>query len=109
MGGEGLSILGGAGIYRLADLASYLGFDTFTAASTFGISTGGIGFALIGISVDFAFLVNHFDKKHSEKSRNKKEIKSFDDKLKAPNNKERKFYNNFSKDLNGYLNKKIIN
>ena len=52
--------------------------------------------------------MNHFDKKHSEKSRNKKEIKSFEDKLKAPNSKEREFYNNFCKDLKEYLNKKII-
>ena len=52
--------------------------------------------------------MNHFDKKHSEKCRNKKRLKSFEDKLKTPNNKAREFYNNFSKDFNEYLNKKII-
>ena len=108
IGGGSLAILGGAGIYGLAGLASYFGFGTFTAASTFGISTGGIGFALVGVGVGLAFLVNHFDKKKSEKSVNKKDIKSFEDKLKDPNSKEREFYNNFSKDLNKYLNKKII-
>jgi hypothetical protein len=108
IGGGGLAILGGAGIYGLAGLASYFGLGTFTAASTFGISTGGIGFALVGVGVGFAFLVNHFDKKHSEKYGNKKELKDFEDKLKDPNSKEREFYNNFAKDLNEYLNKKIV-
>lgn len=108
IGGGGLAILGGAGLYGLAGLGSYLGFGTFTAVSTIGISTGGIGLALMGVGVGFAFLLNHFDKKSSEKHSDKEDMKNFEDKLKDPNSKEREFYNNFSKDLNEYLNKKIV-
>ena len=53
--GGGLAILGGAVIYGLAGLASYFGFGAFTAASIFGISTGGMWFALMGIGFGFLF------------------------------------------------------
>lgn len=107
IGGGGLAILGGAGIYGLAGLASYLGFGTFASASAFGIGTGGIGFALVGIGIGFAFLANHLDKKKSEKYSDKDSNKQFEDKIKDPNSTERVFFNNFIENLSEYLKQRI--
>ncbi len=61
--GGSFAILGGVGLYGIAGLASYLGFGSFASVSVFGIGTGGVGFALVGIGVGFSLLLNHFDKK----------------------------------------------
>ena len=109
IGGGSLAILGGAGIYGLASLASYFGFGGLaTSATAFGIGTGGIGFALVGIGIGFAFLVNHLDGKKHEKQLDKEGMKSFEDKLNDPKSMEREFYNIFIENLNNHLNQKLI-
>lgn len=56
-------------------MASYLGFWIFALVSAFGIGTGEVSFALVGIRVGFSLLFNHFDKKKDEKIGDKKVIK----------------------------------
>lgn len=108
LGGGGLAVLGGAGIYGLAGLGTWLGFGTFTSTASFGIATGGIGLALMGIGTGAAFLVEYFDKKRKEKENNKDEVKTFEEKLKDPKSSESLFYNNFIKDLLNYLTENLI-
>lgn len=108
LGGGGLAVLGGAGIYGLAGLGTWLGFGTFTSTASFGIATGGIGLALMGIGTGAAFLADYFNKKRKEKENNKDEVKTFEEKLKDPKSSESLFYNNFIKDLLNYLTENLI-
>ena len=108
LGGGGLAMLGGAGIYGFACFGSWVGFGAFPSVATFGIATGGVGLALAGVGVGAVFLMNYFNKKKDQKNKDKSDNKTFEEKLKDPYSSERLFYNTFMKDLSNYLNQKLI-
>lgn len=108
LGGGGLALLGGAGIYGLAGLGSWLGLGTFTSVASFGIATGGIGLALLGFGTGAGLLTEYFDKKHKQTKGDKREAKTFEEKLKDPKSSESLFYNNFIKELLNYLTENLI-